>query len=97
MRGLRPLTQSPVNCLEGLQAFYHSLAIKVVLQTHALFNSSPQERGVKGGKDPLKESFETVLQDEGQPIDDIEDEEKDGKGDQEELVNAPVLLSQLLE
>ena len=53
--------------------------------------------GVKGGKDPLKESFETVLQDEGQPIDDIEDEEKDGKRDQEELVNAPVLFSQLLE
>ena len=43
------------------------------------------------------ESFETVLQDEGQPIDDIEDEEKDGKRDQEELVNAPVLLGQLLE
>ena len=63
-----------------------------------MFNSSPQERGVKGGKDPhVEESFETVLQDEGQPIDDIEDEEKDGKGDQEELVNAPVLLSQLLE
>ena len=35
--------------------------------------------------------------DEGQPIDDVEDEEQDGKGDQEELVNAPVLLSQLLE
>ena len=62
-----------------------------------------RSRGSRGAsvvyisRDPHVESFETVLQDEGQPIDDIEDEEKDGKRDQEELVNAPVLLSQLLE
>lgn len=35
--------------------------------------------------------------DEGQPVDDVEDEEEDGKGDQEELVNAPVFLRQLLQ
>ena len=37
------------------------------------------------------------LQDEGEPVDDVEDEEEDGEGDEEELVDPPVLLGQLLE
>ena len=37
------------------------------------------------------------LQDEGQPVDDVEYEEEYGEGDEEELVYAPVLLGQLLQ
>lgn len=37
------------------------------------------------------------LQDEREPVDDVEDEEEDGKGDEEELVYPPVLLGQLLQ
>ena len=37
------------------------------------------------------------LQDERQPVDDVEGEEKDGERDEEELVDPPVLLCQLLD
>ena len=37
-----------------------------------------------------------VLQDEGEPVDDVEYEEQDGEGDEEELVDPPVLLRELL-
>ena len=39
--------------------------------------------------------FRPKLENECQPVDDVEDEEQDGKGDEEELVDAPVLLRQL--
>ncbi len=43
-----------------------------------------------------KESPSSSSQYECEPVDDVEDEEQYGEGDEEELVYAPVLLRQLL-
>ena len=42
-----------------------------------------------------RDKTEQILQNEREPVDYVEDEEEDRKGDQEELVDAPVLLRQL--
>ena len=57
---------------------------------HFFFRDVIERKSGLGAK-----KFRRKLENECQPVDDVEDEEQDGKGDEEELVDAPVLLRQL--